>query len=173
MACPSIKFLARELIFDTQRLRGIIAHELDVSCRSVHAYMLAEHGDTQFAAWSCARADGILLSQLLPEKKLQQIHDDAMRRAYDIIQCKKATYYGIAACVADICECIIYNQKRILPVSSYQQQYGISFSLPAVIGETGIERILDIPLDEKEKQLLPCRPSRCKKSHRNARKPIN
>ncbi len=139
---------------DTQRLIGIIAQELEISPRSVHAYMLAEHGDTQFAAWSGARVDGIPLSQLIPETKLKQIHDIATRRAYEIIECKEATYFGIAACVADICECIIFNQKRVLPVSSYQQKYDVSFSLPTVIGQTGIERVLDIPLDENEKQLL-------------------
>jgi len=139
---------------DTQRLIGIIAQELYVSPLSVHAYMLAEHGDTQFAAWSCARIDGIPLSQLISDTKMKQIHDIAMKRVYEIIECKEATYFGIAACVADICECIIFNQKRVLPVSTYQKKYEISFSLPTVIGEKGIERILDIPLDEKENQLL-------------------
>lgn len=139
---------------DTQRLIGIIAHELDVSPCSVHAYMLGEHGDTQFAAWSCARIDGIPLEQMLPSQKLQQIHDTAIKRVYEIIECKKATFYGIAACVADICECIIFNQKRVLPLSTYQEKYDISFSLPTVIGEKGIERILDIPLNTHEKQSL-------------------
>jgi len=151
---PQSQVFGTGTYLDTQRLIGIIAKELDVSPCSVHAYMLGEHGDTQFAAWSCARIDGIPLEKMLSGAKLKQIHDIAIKRVYEIIECKEATYFGIAACVADICECIIFNQKRVLPLSTYQKEYVISFSLPSVLGEKGIERILDIPLDDKEKQAL-------------------
>jgi L-lactate dehydrogenase len=139
---------------DTQRLSGIIASKIGISEQSVHAYILGEHGETQFPAWSCARVDGIPLANFFSTQEMDSIAEETKKRVYEIIQCKESTFFGIAACVADICECIIYNQKRVLPLSSYQEQFGVSLSLPTVLGEQGIEQILPIPLNEQEQKQL-------------------
>ena len=68
----------------------------------------------------------------------------------EIISCKDATYFGIAACIADICECIIFNQKRIIPLSVFIEKYQICLSMPVVLGESGIEKFISIKLSEKE-----------------------
>jgi L-lactate dehydrogenase len=139
---------------DTQRLSGIIAHKIGIAPQSVHAYMLGEHGETQFAAWSTARIDSIPLAQFLSHQEMETIGEETKKRVYEIIQCKESTFFGIAACVADICECIIFNEKRVLPLSSYQEAFGVSLSLPTILGERGIEKVLNIPLSEQEQELF-------------------
>jgi L-lactate dehydrogenase len=141
---------------DTQRLRGYIADKVNVSPQSVDAYILGEHGDTQFAVWSSAQIAGVPLSNFdgITAQELDSLAQAARQKGQDIISLKDATFYGIASCVTDICESIIFNQKRVFPVSTYLERYGVCLSMPAVIGENGIERILAVPLDETEKNKL-------------------
>lgn len=154
---------------DTQRLSGMIASKIGIAEQSVHAYILGEHGDNQFPAWSSARVDGIPLSQFITDNEMSKIGEDTKQRVYEIIQCKQSTYFGIAACVADICECIVYNQKRVLPLSSYQEKFGVSLTLPAVLGEQGIEQVLPIPLSKEEEQKLEASALALQKSIRSVR----
>jgi len=143
-------------ILDTQRLRGSISKLIGLAEQSIHAYIIGEHGDTQLPAWSSAYAGGIPLKnfpQLTPDK-LEAIALQTRQKAYDIIKCKEATFYGIAACVAHICEAIVFDQKRILPLSTYVEEYDVAFSMPVVLGERGIEQQLAIPLSSDEKQKL-------------------
>lgn len=141
---------------DTQRLRNAIACKVGVSCKSIDIFMLGEHGNTQFAAWSCATIGSVPIIQypgLTPAQR-EKLEGDTKNLVYTIIECKDATYYGIGACIADICECIIFNQKRVLPLSSYINEFKVSISMPVVLGEHGIEKIMPIPLDIHEKTLL-------------------
>lgn len=142
---------------DTQRLRGFIADKLSLSPQSVNAYILGEHGDSQFAVWSSAQVAGVPLrcfDGMTPDE-LDKLASAAKQKGQDIITLKDATFYGIASCVTDICESIIFNQKRVFPVSTYQERFGVCLSLPVVIGENGVERVLGVPLDENEgKKLL-------------------
>ncbi len=141
---------------DTQRLRGIIAKKLNVAQQSINAYILGEHGDTQFAAWSSAQVGGIPLSDFpaLTSKDLQEIEQETRQKAYEIISCKGATFFGIAACVTKICEAIIFNQKLVLPLSCYIDSLEVCLSMPVVLGQNGIEQIFSIPLNEQEQTKL-------------------
>lgn len=142
---------------DSQRLRQLISHKIGVNEKSIHAYILGEHGDTQFPAWSSAHIAGTPLSDFIQnaEKDLDAIAQAVKHKAYEIISCKGATFFGIATCVSAICRTILLDEKRITPLSCYVEKFGVCLSVPVVLGAHGIEQIIDIPMDEKEqKQLL-------------------
>ena len=141
-------------LLDTQRLRGLVSKELKIAQQSVHAYVLGEHGNSQFVAWSHANIVGTPLSEYVSQEQMDVFAHKAMRGAYEIIEKKGATYYGVAACVAEICECILFDQKRILPVSSYHDNLGVALSLPTVIGRGGVENVFDIQLSREEQEKL-------------------
>lgn len=155
------KILPREQVFgsgtylDSKRLQGLLSNRLSVAPESMHAYVLGEHGDSQFAAWSTAYCDGkpILDCNLTPTD-LDAIAQATKKKAYELIACKGSTYYGIASCVADICTAIIFDEKRVIPVSWYQPEYNVCLSMPYVIGQHGIEKLFAITLNESEKKQL-------------------
>lgn len=153
---PQNQVFGSGTFLDTQRLHSIIGHKLHISEESIDAYILGEHGDTQFAAWSSAKIGGVpaLNFPNLTLKELTEMATDVKNKAYEIISCKGATYYGIAACVARMCKAIIFDQKLILPLSIFNQEFGICLSMPVVLGENGIEKIIPIPLNEDEKKQL-------------------
>ena len=168
----SISGLPRNQLFgtgtflDTLRLRGIIAEKVGVAKKSVHAYVIGEHGDAQCVAWSCAEIAGTPLLQFsdMNQQSCEAIAQQVKDVAYEIIACKGATYFGIAACVATMCEAIIFDQKIVMPLSTYIQEYDAVFSMPAVLGENGIEKIIPIPLNENERKKLQDSAKQSKKS---------
>lgn len=141
---------------DTLRLRGIITEKTGVACESVDAYILGEHGDLQFPAWSSAQIAGIPIADYpgIQKKDLNDIADTVKNKAYEIISCKGSTFFGIAACVARICEAIVFDQKLVMPLSTYIPEYKMCLSMPVILGENGIEKILPIPLDSDEQKKL-------------------
>jgi L-lactate dehydrogenase len=152
--------LARNQIFgsgtllDSTRLQLTIADKAGVAEESVHAYILGEHGDTQFPAWSCAQISGVPLLEFpgITTKDLDLIAEQTKNKVYDIILCKGSTFFGIATCVAAMCESIIFDQKKVFTLSVFNEEFGICLSMPAVLGERGIEKILPIPLSEGEQK---------------------
>jgi len=153
---PKNQIFGSGTLLDTERLCGALSERICVSQQSIQAYILGEHGDSQFAAWSSACIAGIPITSFtgMTQDSLDDIAQKAQIKGYEILKLKGATCYGIGACAADICENIVFNQQRIMPVSSYINELGICLSMPAVIGENGIENVLPIPLDESEKQRL-------------------
>ncbi|TET06152.1 L-lactate dehydrogenase [Candidatus Dependentiae bacterium] len=153
---PKNQIFGSGTFLDSQRLRGILSKKLNIAEQSIQAYVLGEHGDSQFVAWSNMNIAGIPLLDfpIFSSKDLDVMADETKNRVYEIIACKEATFYGIAACVTDICECIIFNQKRIIPLSCFIEKYNVCLSMPAVLGEKGIEQILSIRLSQKEQDLL-------------------
>ena len=153
---PKEQVFGTGTLLDTQRLRGIMAKHVGVSEQSIQAFVLGAHGQVQFASWSSASIAGIPIAQYtnMTPDVLETMIQETTNRVYEIIECKDATYYGIAACVANICECIIFNQRRALPLSTYIPEYGVSLSLPVILSEHGIEKILPIPLNASEKEQL-------------------
>jgi L-lactate dehydrogenase len=141
---------------DSQRLRELIAEKTNINEKSIHAYVLGEHGDMQFPAWSSAYIGGKPLIEYLQwsEKDLDALAQAAKNKAYEIISCKGATFFGIAACISAICRTIILDEKRVTPLSCYSKQFDVCLSMPVVLGARGIEQIIDIPLNEKEQERL-------------------
>ena len=161
-------------VLDTARLKHMLGEHLRVDSRSVHAFVLGEHGDSEIAAWSSANVSGVPLADFCEmrgylnyRKILQDIADEVKNSAYEIIEKKKATYYGIAMSVRRICEAIVLDQKSILSVSFVQHgSYGIddvALSVPAVVGKDGVEAQVPVSLDEKEAVALKKSASALKK----------
>lgn len=148
-------------VLDTARLKRAVSEHLTVDSRSVHAFIIGEHGDSEIAAWSGANISGIPLNDFCElrghYRHLEQtarIAEEVKNSAYEIIEKKQATYYGIAMSVRRICEVILRDEKSILPVSSIMYgEYGISnvaLSMPAIVGKNGVETKVPIPLSKDE-----------------------
>ena len=162
---PENRVLGSGTVLDTARLKYNLGEHLNVDSRSVHAFIIGEHGDSELAAWSSATVSGVPINTFC-EMRGHFNHDDSMERiaanvrnsAYEIIAKKNATYYGIAMSVKRICEAIVRDEKSILPVSGMiHGMYGVEdvvLSMPAIVGKNGIERQVPISLDEDEQKQL-------------------
>lgn len=152
---PKNQVFGSGTFLDSQRLRGLLSRKLGIAEQSIEAYILGEHGDSQFPAWSLTRIAGIPLTDFhITQNDLQNFAEETKNRVYEIIACKGATFFGIAACVAEICESIIFDQKRIIPLSCYNKNFDVCFSMPVILGSNGIESILPITLDQEEQKAL-------------------
>lgn len=147
---PAERVIGSGTVLDSARLRARIAGYLDVNPKSVHAHQIGEHGDSELTLWSLADIGGQPIIKLLPAKVRKDISDFVKNEAYDIIDKKGATYYGIATCVAAILNCILNDEHRVLAVSSYDHFSDTCFGWPTVIGRQGVIRRLDLQLSEKE-----------------------
>ena len=162
---PENHVLGSGTVLDTARLKFELGNHLNVDPRSVHAFIIGEHGDSEIAAWSSANVSGIELNRFCEmrghfhhEEAMERIANDVKNSAYEIIEKKKATYYGIAMSVKRICEAIMRDEKSILPISSMMhgdyQIEGISLSMPAIVGIDGVETHVPIKLNEDEAEKL-------------------
>ena len=162
---PENRVLGSGTVLDTARLKYALGEHLGVDSRSVHSFIIGEHGDSEIAAWSSTNVSGIPLNEFC-EIRGHFNHDAAMdaiaekvkNSAYEIISKKQATYYGIAMSVKRICECIVRNERSILPVSAMMHgEYGIediTLSMPAIVGIGGVETHVPIALSEEEAEKL-------------------
>ncbi len=162
---PKNQVFGSGTLLDTQRLLGILSKRLGIAEQSIDAYVIGEHGDSQVCAWSLANVAGIPLTNFKELKKgdYKKIEDEVKNQAYEIISCKGSTHYGIATCVASICETIMYDQKGILPLSTFIPEFDVCFSMPAVLGKNGIERVLYPKLSNDEQEKLKQSASKLKK----------
>ncbi len=163
---PENRVFGSGTVLDTARFKYLLGEHLDVDSRSVHAFIIGEHGDSEIAAWSSANVSGIPINDFCEmrghfehEKSMKRIADDVKNSAYGIIEKKGATYYGIAMSVRRICEAIIRDEKSILPISSIQHDTesgidGVALSMPAIVGRNGVEGLVPIRLDDEEKVAL-------------------
>ena len=162
---PENRVFGSGTVLDTARLKYLLGEHLGVDSRSVHAFVIGEHGDSEMVAWSSANVSGVPLHDFCEmrghfhhEEAMEQIAANVKNSAYVIIEKKKATYYGVAMSVRRICEAIVRDEKSVLPVSSIQHgNYGIegvSLSMPAVVGKDGVEALVPIPLSMAEQKKL-------------------
>ena len=159
---PDDRVFGSGTVLDSARLRYNLSTHLGVDPRSIHAFIIGEHGDSEFAAWSSANVSGIEISHFCEMRGYfhdhdvakENIADEVKNAAYDIISKKHATYYGIAMSAKRICEAIVRDEKSILPVSSIQHgRYGINdvaLSVPVIVGKDGIESEVPFALNESE-----------------------
>ena len=162
---PENRVFGSGTVLDTARFKYLLGEHLSVDSRSVHAFIIGEHGDSEIAAWSSANVSGIPINRFCEMRghfdhisAMERIAEDVRNSAYRIIEKKRATYYGIAMSVRRICEAIVRDEKSILPVSSIQKgNYGIenvALSMPAIVGKEGIETTVPIKLSEYEEEAL-------------------
>jgi L-lactate dehydrogenase len=146
-------------VLDSARFRYLLGEYFKINSQSIHAYIIGEHGDSEVPLLSTATIGNVPLTKFkgYSKKAMEKIFEQAKNAAYSIIEGKQATYYAIGAGIAQICQAILHNENRVLPLSHYiDNQCGISdvaLSLPAVLGEQGIaqELIFDICPEEMEK----------------------
>ena len=147
---PEEKVIGSGTVLDSARLKERISNYLNINPKSVHAYQVGEHGDSELTLWSLADAGGQNITELLPENDRNNISDFVKNEAYEIINRKGATYYGIADSVVRILNSILNDEMRILPVSSFDSFSGTCFGWPTVVGREGIVRRLDLRISESE-----------------------
>lgn len=154
---PKEKVIGSGTLLDTARLRYLISEYLQISSTNVHAYIMGEHGDSSFVPWTHCYAGCKSLLELLDERHrplsdLHDIYQKVQQAAYEIIEKKKATYYGIGLSLNRLVQCIIKDEHAILTVSAYQEgQYGqrdLYIGVPAIISSKGVEEIIALPLNE-------------------------
>ena len=162
---PENRVIGSGTVLDTARLKHELGNHLNVDPRSVHAFIIGEHGDSEIAAWSSANVSGIPLHKFCEmrghfnhDEATKKIAEDVKNSAYEIISRKKATYYGIAMAVKRICEAIARDEKSILPISSMLHGEhgieGISLSMPAIVGKDGVETLVPIQLNDEEESKI-------------------
>ena len=157
---PKERVLGSGTSLDTARLRVAMADLTGIKDpRSMHAYIMGEHGDSEFAAYSSASIGSLPFLDWAKEhdvskETLEKIEDDVRNKAYEIINKKGATFYGVAAALARISKAILRDEDTVLPVSAYMDgQYGIDdvyIGTPAVVCADGIKQVIEVPLNEEE-----------------------
>lgn len=161
---PSNRVIGSGTSLDSARFRQAIAELTNVDARNVHAYILGEHGDTEFPVWSHANIGGLQIYEWVKshpevdEQALTDIFFSTRDAAYEIIAKKGATYYGIGVALARITRAIFNDERAILPLSvlldGHYGQDDVYIGAPAVIGRNGIENIIEIPLNDSELQKM-------------------
>jgi L-lactate dehydrogenase len=152
-------------VLDSSRLRVLLAERCQVAVQNVHAYVLGEHGDSEVALWSSASIGGLPLAKWGPAlggvpsaDEREAMLDHVRRAAYRIIAGKGATNYAIGVVTSRVIEAISRNERRVLPVSSYLDDYqgitDVCMSVPCVLDRRGITERLDVPLDDTERRGL-------------------
>lgn len=158
---PERRVIGSGTVLDTARLKYALSQHLNVDSRNIHSFIIGEHGDSEIAAWSSTNISGVPLDDFLemrghmhPDMDKQEIAEKVKNSAYDIIAKKHATYYGIAMSVRRICECIVRDEKSILPISTVMHgDFGIEdvcLSMPTILSAEGVETHIPIGLSEKE-----------------------
>ncbi|HVK03339.1 MAG TPA: L-lactate dehydrogenase [Armatimonadaceae bacterium] len=160
---PAGRVVGSGTLIDTARLRQMLGETLKVEPRSVHAYVLGEHGDSEIAAFSCAHVAGVPLAEYAKTMGVSLDYDDILRRvreaAPEVVKRKGHTAFAIASSVTRICEAILRDERAVLPVSArltgqYGGIKGVYLGTPCVVGAGGVEQIIELPLSGKERAAL-------------------
>lgn len=158
---PHSRVLGSGTVLDSSRLRQLLAEELRVDVRGVHAHIIGEHGDSELAVWSRANVSGIPLADFCDGRGIafddafrHRVQEGVRRAAYEIISRKGSTAYAVGVALCRIVEAIVRDEKSVLTVSTAAEGLhglpDVSLSLPCVIGEDGIEMVLESPLAPDE-----------------------
>ena len=148
------KVIGSGTTLDTARLRYILSEKLNICPKNIDAYVIGEHGDSEFIPWSNANIAFKKINTLLNKEELNKIEEEVRNSAYEIIKKKGATAYGIGMCLVRITNAILENKNIILSVSSYDKENNICISMPAVVGKEGVKDKIKMPLSKEEEQKL-------------------
>ncbi|OLY85331.1 L-lactate dehydrogenase B [Smittium mucronatum] len=152
---PKSQVIGSGTFLDSGRLRNYLSRKLNMSSSSIHANMLGEHGDTQFVGWSIATIAGAPLLQYpaMKDVDLDEIEKTIANQAYDIIEAKGSTYFGVGYHVATLTRCILQDNRKVFPICNYVEKYGTYLSFPAVLGSDGATPV-DLNLSKEEMSKL-------------------
>ena len=178
---PKSRVIGSGTVLDTARLRYLIADYLQVSSKNVHAYILGEHGDSSLVPWEhcyvgCKKIVDIMKDNGHPMEDLKKIHDGVWQAAYEIIDKKKATYYGIGMALNRLVKAVLNDENSILTVSTYQNneygQEGMYIGVPAIINKNGVREILQLKLNDEDQAKFNYSCEIMKENIKNEIKPI-
>ena len=161
---PTNQVFGSGTVLDTARLRYIMSDYLKVSSKNIHAYIMGEHGDSSFVPWNhayvgCKKMKDVMKDGNHPIEDLEKIHQEVVDAAYEIINKKKATYYGIGMALSKIVKSVLDNDNSILTVSTYlkDNEYGqddIFIGVPAIVNSDGVRELLKLELTNEEQEKL-------------------
>lgn len=160
---PTSRVIGSGTMLDTARLRYLLGEQLQVNPKNTHAYVMGEHGDSSFVPWEhcyvgCKKLTDIASSRHKSMKDLEKVRDDVKNAAYEIIEKKKATYYGIGMALTRLVKAILDDEKSILTVSTYlngeYNEKDIYIGVPAIITNKGVRELLELPLSEQDQEKL-------------------
>ena len=144
------KVIGSGTTLDTSRLRFILSERTGVNPKNIEAYVIGEHGDSEFIPWSNVNIAYKKVSDILRTSELTEIEEEVRTSAYTIIDKKGATAYGIGMCLVMITNAILEDKNIVLPVSSWDEENKICISTPAIVGKNGVKEKIFIPLNEEE-----------------------
>ena len=160
---PKNKVVGSGTSLDSARLRVALGKKLDVDPRDVIANIMGEHGDSEFAAYSSATVGGkplldIAKDEGISEDELLKIEDDVRNKAYEIINRKGATFYGVATALMRISKAILRDENSVLPIGAPMNgEYGLNdlyIGTPAVVNASGVAKVIEVPLNDREKKAM-------------------
>ena len=151
---PTNKVLGTGTTLDTARLRYLMSEKIGISPTSIEAFVIGEHGDSEFIPWSNVSIALKGIDEYLSEEEKNKLEVDVRNSAYEIINRKGATYYGIGMCLVRITEAILGDENLVLSVSAYDKENNIYISTPAIINKDGVKDKIYIPLTEEEKEKI-------------------
>lgn len=151
---PSNQVIGTGTSLDTSRVRLMIGKKLCISPKNIEAYVIGEHGDSEFIPWSNANISLQNIKEFFKEEELNEIEADVRNAAYEIINRKGATYYGIGMCLVRITNAILGNENTIIPLSVYDKENDVYVGLPAILNQDGAKRRVNLKLTEEEIQKL-------------------
>ena len=151
---PHNKVLGTGTTLDTARLKYLISDKVGVSPKDIHAYVMGEHGDSEFVPWSNANIALKHINYYLTEEEKVKIENDVRNSAYEIINRKGATYYGIGMCLVRITNAILGDENVILSVSAYDKENDIYISTPAIVNNSGVKEKIFVPFNQEETEKI-------------------
>jgi L-lactate dehydrogenase len=151
---PAGRVIGTGTSLDTARLQLIIGKKLCISPKNIQAYVIGEHGDSEFIPWSNANISLQNIKEFFTKKELDDIEDDVRNAAYEIINRKGATYYGIGMAMVRITNAILGNENIIIPLSVYDEFNDVYIGMPAILNEKGAERRIRLNLTPLEEERL-------------------
>lgn len=150
----SSKVLGSGTTLDTARLRYLVGSKLNINPKNVHGYVIGEHGDTEFVPWSIASAGALKLTECINPEEQTLIEDMVRKSAYEIINLKGATYYGIGMCLVRITNAILSDENTIMTVSTYDKERDCYYGYPSILNSDGVKSRTALDLKETEKEKL-------------------
>ncbi len=151
---PSSRVIGTGTSLDTARLRLMIGKKLCINSKDIQAYVIGEHGDSEFIPWSNATISLQNISEFISDVEKQQIEYDVRNAAYEIINRKGATYYGIGMALVRITNAILGNENSIIALSVYDEENDVYIGMPAILNQNGVERRIYLNLNEDESKKL-------------------
>lgn len=151
---PYNKVIGTGCMLDTARLKSLISKKIKVKPNDINVYVLGEHGNSQFVAWSNANIGLENLSQFLSISEKDELENETKEMGSTIVKHKGYTSEGVAACLLELTLVILNDLKKVYSVSNYNTTYDVYLSTPCIIGKNGIEKVINIKLTDEEEEKL-------------------